>query len=169
MLPDIDAERLKQHQKQFSDKKDEFRLNICMNLREKMDEDRKNLVEKLVHAKAIQMVCINGNSLLKKNEQNITLLEEIIEQKKKNNEKNLNLEIIIEKPESKAELDACKFKENFEHRYIVKKQLIQRTITFLEQISKKVAKRHIHVKMTEVVLPYAITVSYTHLTLPTKA
>ena len=46
MLPDIDAERLKQHQKQFSDKKDEFRLNICMNLREKMDEDRKNLVEK---------------------------------------------------------------------------------------------------------------------------
>lgn len=158
MLPDIDAERLKQHQKQFSDKKDEFRLNICMNLREKMDEDRKNLVEKLVHAKAIQMVCINGNSLLKKNEQNITLLEEIIEQKKKNNEKNLNLEIIIEKPESKAELDACKFKENFEHRYIVKKQLIQRTITFLEQISKKVAKRHIHVKMTEVVLPYAIMI-----------
>lgn len=129
-----------------------------MNLREKMDEDRKNLVEKLVHAKAIQMVCINGNSLLKKNEQNITLLEEIIEQKKKNNEKNLNLEIIIEKPESKAELDACKFKENFEHRYIVKKQLIQRTITFLEQISKKVAKRHIHVKMTEVVLPYAIMI-----------
>ena len=54
-----------------------------MNLREKMDEDRKNLVEKLVHAKAIQMVCINGNSLLKKNEQNITLLEEIIEQKKR--------------------------------------------------------------------------------------
>lgn len=42
---------------------------------------------------------------IEKNEQNITLLEEIIEQKKKNNEKNLNLEIIIEKPESKAELE----------------------------------------------------------------
>ena len=34
--------------RKFSDKKDEFRLNICMNLREKMDEDRKNLVEKLL-------------------------------------------------------------------------------------------------------------------------
>ena len=140
MLPDIDAERLKQHQKQFSDKKDEFRLNICMNLREKMDEDRKNLVEKLVHAKAIQMVCINGNSLLKKNEQNITLLEEIIEQKKKNNEKNLNLEIIFnvvnnseEKQGAKLVLSKVKDEKNITNKYELIPDITTNEIMYSEE------------------------------------
>lgn len=156
VLPDIETEERERQKARFDNSKIITNTNIFIADRVSMDERRKSITSKVVKAREVQVVCINGNSFLEKNKNGLTFFEEIVENRKKEKER-LKIEIVVEEPASRAEKDACEFKENFKHRYIEKNKLVCKTLEYLELFEQKNRDVvELHVKTTCVALPYAI-------------
>lgn len=157
-LPDIDKEKIESKKSKFKDIEKIFSPNIYMNKRINVDEKMDKLIDRLKDANEIQISAMNGNTLINEDEKGNSLLENLLI-KKRQIGKGLNLEIIIEKSDSVAAIDAGRYKENFEHCYIKKSRLSKKTIDFLKKLSFKYSDVvKIYVKETKVILPYAMMI-----------
>lgn len=157
-LPDIEAEAWEQVKPMDLDMKP-MPANIYLGFRHELDVKKEKIQIKLQNAKELQLLFLNGSSLLDKenNEGNFNLQFFVSEREKQNLV--LRIEVIFVEPGSLSEQDACNWKENFYHRTVDKKMLSHISMENLKELKKKSAKIcKISIKYTRIFLPYSLLI-----------
>lgn len=157
MLPDVAS----QVQKDVADRVGlafDVSPNICMGFRKTMDEDVSAICERIKKASQIQLLMLDGISMVGNEDVAPNLTGFFFNNIKKavagNSE--LKLEIIISEPGTECNRDASRYQINLPHLRLPKEKLAQYSLAKLADWKGKIRKGIINIKTTSVPLPYGM-------------
>lgn len=136
---------------------EEKELNICLGFRKDNESTSETFHERLMEAKYIQILCLNGVSIFGDSfstmgrDAGLKEFRDLMEQNA-----DLNVEVILLQPESKANLEESEYQVNHDHLTIPKSELSRHSIENIKKIMEDEGKGRLFLKTTDKSIPYAL-------------
>lgn len=132
-------------------------LNIYLGFRKDNESTSEIFHERLIEADYIQILCLNGVSIFGDSFSTMDSaagLKKFMNLMEKN--PNLNVEVILLQPESKANLEKSEYQVNHEHLTMLKSELSRHSIENIKKIMEGEGKGRLFLKTTDKSIPYAL-------------